>query len=144
MDTRIEQVLKSKGNAVYDVDSTAPVVDAVNKMSELGIGSVLVRKDDNLVGIVTERDLARRCVVPSVNIDTTSVDKVMTSPVAYVSPETTVVQAMKAMSETHCRHLPVLVDGKVIGIISLGDLLRWTTGELETQVNYLESYIRGY
>ena len=140
----IKGVLTHKGHEVHSVDVGSSVADAVHKMAGLGIGSVLIRGEDRIVGILTERDLARRVAYGRMDTQTTSVEAVMTSRLAYVSPETRVEEAMKVMSETHCRHLPVFEDGALVGLVSLGDLLRFITGDLETHISYLESYIRGW
>jgi CBS domain-containing protein len=143
MNTRIKQILHMKGDAVYGVELGTSVGDVIRKMAEHKIGSVLVFDDKVVVGILTERDLVHRVLFEQRDPATTPVDLVMTAPVAYVSPETTVADAMKIMSETRCRHLPIMADDRLIGIVSLGDLIRQLTGDLETHIMYLESYIRG-
>jgi CBS domain-containing protein len=143
MNTRIADVLKSKGTVVYDMDADMPVISAVHLMTEKSIGSVLVREHGRVVGILTERDLVRQCTRSQVDLETTPIKNMMTTPLAYVEPTTSVGESLKVMSQTHCRHLPVFDQGELAGIISLGDLLRWTTSELEAHVSYLESYIRG-
>lgn len=143
MHTKIGDVLKGKENTdVRGIEIGIPVADAAKLMIELGIGCVLVRDEGRVVGILTERDLARRLVQSDVDVTKTPAEDLMTSPLAFVSPTTTIGEALKVMSETHCRHLPVFDDGGLIGILSLGDLLRWMTSELSAQVSYLESYIR--
>lgn len=144
MHTKIADVLHKKGSNVQSIEIGKPIVDAVNSMEELGIGSVLVKEGDRVIGILTERDLARRCVRPGVDITTTPVEDAMTAPVAFVAPTTSIREALKVMSETHCRHLPVVDQRGVVGVVSLGDLLRWVTSEYKAHVSYLESYIRGY
>jgi CBS domain-containing protein len=143
MNTHIKQVLHAKGDAVYGVEIRTPLADAIRRMAEHEIGSVLVFDGKTLVGILTERDLARRALFRAMDPATTLVEVVMTAPVAFISPEDTVAQALKVMSDTRCRHLPVMADGRLIGVVSLGDLIRTITGDLETRVMYLESYIRG-
>ena len=90
---------------------------------------------------MTERDLAWRVCLGEFDPAVMPVEKVMTAPVAYVTPETTVAEAMKVMSDTHCRHLPVFADEELVGVISLGDLVRWLTADLEENIRYLEGYI---
>jgi signal-transduction protein with cAMP-binding, CBS, and nucleotidyltransferase domain len=143
MKSRINQVLEHKGREVHGVLCGSCVSDAVAAMAERRIGAVLVWRDEDVVGILTERDLARRLVFGRLDAQKTRVEDIMTSPLAYVEPDTTVDDAMKIMSETHCRHLPVLSEGKVVGLVSLGDLIRWQTADLDAHVHYLESYIRG-
>jgi signal-transduction protein with cAMP-binding, CBS, and nucleotidyltransferase domain len=141
--TTIKQVLHSKGDAIYGVEARQPLAVAIRRMAEHAIGSVLVFDDKTVVGIVTERDLARRVLFRSLDPETTPVEVVMTAPLAFVEPTHTVGHAMKVMSETHCRHLPVFADGVLLGVVSLGDLLRAATADLQTHIMYLESYIRG-
>jgi CBS domain-containing protein len=143
MNTHIKRILHAKGDAVFGVTLRSSVSDAIRTMAEHKAGSVLVFDDKRIVGILTERDLVHRVLFEQRDPATTPTEVVMTAPVAYVSPESTVADAMKVMAETHCRHLPVMVEDRVIGIVSLGDLIRQITGDLETQIMYLESYIRG-
>lgn len=144
MHTKIADVLRGKEHReVHGVAPAAPVAVAVALMKEHEIGSVLVREGTRIAGILTERDLARGCVQPEIDITSTRCEEVMTFPLAFVSPTTSVGDALKVMSETHCRHLPVMDAGDLVGIISLGDLLRWMTDELSAHVFYLESYICG-
>lgn len=112
-------------------------------MKELKIGAVLIERGGNVLGIFTERDVSRRVAYPGRDPENTIVSQVMTSPVAFVEPSTTVREAMKVMSTTHCRHLPVYDGAQLVGLVSLGDLLRWLTADLEAHVRFLESYIRG-
>jgi len=141
MQTRIKQVLARKGHEVHSVSCDVSISQAARKMAELEIGAVLVQSDAQVVGILTERDLAWRVCLGEFDPAVTPVEQVMTSPVAYVTPDTTVAEAMKVMSETHCRHLPVFADGDLVGVISLGDLVRWLTADLEENIRYLEGYI---
>ena len=141
MQTQIKDVLARKGYKVHGVPSDVPISEAARKMAELEIGSVLVQSDGQVVGILTERDLAWRVCLGEFDPAVTPVEKVMTAPVAYVTPETTVAEAMKVMSDTHCRHLPVFADEELVGVISLGDLVRWLTADLEENIRYLEGYI---
>ena len=143
MNTRIADVLKCKGIVVYEIDADTPVISAIQLMAEKTIGSVLVREKGEIVGILTERDLAKHCMRSQLDFETTPVKNMMTTPLAYVEPTASIGQALKVMSQTHCRHLPVFDGGELAGIISVGDLLRSTTSELEAHVSYLESYIRG-
>jgi signal-transduction protein with cAMP-binding, CBS, and nucleotidyltransferase domain len=143
MKTRIRSVLAHKGHQVHSVPVGVPVREAARLMADLHIGSVLVQAGSHTVGILTERDLARRVCQGHGDVLSRPVEELMTSPLAYITPGDTVVEAMKVMSETHCRHLPVLDGGTVVGVISLGDLVRWLTVDLEEKVNYLEAYILG-
>lgn len=142
MQNRIKDVLAHKGHHVHSIPAGITVGEAARRMADLEIGSFLVESDGHPVGILTERDLARRvCCSGDVDPTVTPVEQVMTSPLAYIEPEMTVGEAMKVMSETHCRHLPVFDKGELVGLVSLGDLIRWITADLEENVRYLESYI---
>lgn len=141
MDTRIERLLAQKGSDVHSVAVGVPVSDAAQKMAALEVGSLLVQSGGQVVGIVTERDLARRVCACGFDQGTVPVERVMTSPLAFVTPDATVGEAMKVMSETGCRHLPVFRGSDLVGVISLGDLVRWVTADLEESVRYLEGYI---
>jgi CBS domain-containing protein len=143
MHTFIRQVLHAKGDASHGVELQASVAQAIDRMAANKIGSVLVFDGKTVVGILTERDLVYRVLFEQRDPTTTPVELVMTAPVAYVSPETTVGDAMKIMSKTRCRHLPVMTGDRLLGVVSLGDLIRQVTGDLETHIMYLESYIRG-
>jgi CBS domain-containing protein len=117
------------------------VCAAAQEMAARAVGSLLVESDGRVVGILTERDLARRVCASGCDVGATPVEQVMTSPLAYVTSDATVAEAMKVMSDTGCRHLPVLREGALVGVISLGDLVRWVTADLENNVRYLEEYI---
>jgi CBS domain-containing protein len=141
MDTRIRQVIAAKGSDVHSVSNHSPIGEAARKMAELGVGSLLVRSQGHVVGILTERDLARRVCGGDYDPVATPVERVMTSPLAYVTPDATVAEAMKVMADTDCRHLPVYEEGRLVGLVSLGDLVRWITADLAESVRYLEDYI---
>jgi signal-transduction protein with cAMP-binding, CBS, and nucleotidyltransferase domain len=141
MDTPITRVLASKGHDAHAVTVGTRVTEAARKMADLGIGAVLVERDGQVAGILTERDLARRVCFRELDPADTPVEQVMTSPVAYITTNATVADTMKVMSETHCRHLPVFEAGELVGVISLGDLIRWVTADLEGHIRYLETYI---
>lgn len=143
MQSTVREILARKGTVVHTVPVGTSVRDAARTMSDLHVGSVVVMKDDKLAGILTERDIARRLVFRGLDPERTFVEEVMTSKIASVGPSTKVGEAMHAMSETHCRHLPVVADDKVIGLVSLGDLVRALTTDYDLQLRYLESYIRG-
>ena len=141
MHTHVRQVLAKKGHEIHGVPLGTSISKAARTMNAHKIGSVVVWSGDEVVGILTERDLARRVCAGAIDLDATSVEQVMTAPVAFVTPGSTVAAAMKTMSETRCRHLPVLDGGKVVGLVSLGDLVRTVTNDLAADVKYLKDYI---
>jgi CBS domain-containing protein len=134
-------VLEDKGRLIHSVAPDTAVVDAVGTMNSHGVGAVLVMDGDELVGIFTERDVLRRVVTSGLDPAFTPVSKVMTHEVIFVTPTTTVEEAMAVVTEKRCRHLPVQDQGRVAGLISIGDLTRWVTRgqvfELQQLVNYI-------
>jgi CBS domain-containing protein len=140
----LREVLETKGNKVFTIDVKSTVADAVQEMLEKAVGSVLVMQEGRVVGIFTERDVARRVAFRGLDPRSTPIAEVMTRHLAFIEPDTSVQTAIKIMSETHCRHLPVIHDGAPVGVVSLGDLIRLETEELEAQITFLESYISRY
>jgi CBS domain-containing protein len=139
----IESVLKWKGRQVWSVEPTALVYDAIQKMSDKGVGALLVMSDGRLDGIISERDYARKVILKDRSSKRTQVREIMTSLVIVVSPKDTVEECMRLMSEHKVRHLPVMEDDKVVGVISIGDMVNWTIQAHEETIGQLEGYIEG-
>jgi CBS domain-containing protein len=139
----VNAVLADKGRHVYAIAPTASVREAVRLMNENGVGSLLVLIDDHPVGIFTERDVLRRVVDAGCNPDTTRVGEAMTTDLVAVDLSTTVEEAMAVMTKHRCRHLPVMDEGKVAGMVSIGDLTRWVSINQEVQIRKLVDYITG-
>jgi CBS domain-containing protein len=140
----VAHILKSKPDqAVYTVTPTASVFDAVKLMAEKNIGALLVMEGEIIVGVITERDYARKVVLMARSSKDTSVRDIMTSAVMYVRPDQTSEECMVLMTENRLRHLPVLDSGKLIGLISIGDLVRDVISEQKFIIEQLEHYITG-
>jgi CBS domain-containing protein len=140
----VEQVLKQKAvNKVLSVDSEQTVWDALQVMAENDVGALLVLSKKKLAGIFSERDYARKCVLLGHHSKETKVSEIMTSSVTTVTPQNTVDECMTLMTERHIRHLPVMEGDKVIGIVSVGDMVKWVITGQEQVIEALQSYIAG-
>ncbi len=143
MDARIREVLRVKGTVVHSVESNASVYDAVRLMNERRVGSVLVVEDHRLVGILSERDVLMRVVPEGLDVHATAVRDVMTRDVHTVRPESGIREVMRLMTERRVRHVPVVEEDEVVGLVSIGDLTKWASRDLQREVYDLSSYIVG-
>jgi CBS domain-containing protein len=139
--TQIGELLDEKGRDVIGIASDATVFDAVKLMVERNVGALLVTDDDEITGIFTERDYLRRIAVEGRRSRDTLVRDVMSAPVVAITSETSVEESMALMSERRIRHLPVVDDGGVAGMISIGDLVRHQSRQQTFQIQYLTDYI---
>jgi CBS domain-containing protein len=140
----VAQILQSKQDStVYAISPEAMVLDAIRLMAEKNIGSLLVMEGHKIFGIVTERDYARKIVLMGRISNETPVRAIMTSLVIYVSPDRTNEECMALMTENRLRHLPVVDHGKLVGIISIGDLVKDIISEQRFTIEQLQHYIRG-
>jgi CBS domain-containing protein len=143
MNTIVKQVLETKGHQVWSITSNKTVYDALEMMAAKETGSLLVVDDGKLVGILSERDYARKVVLKGFSSLKIMVRDIMTTKVPYVTPENTVEECMALMTESHCRHLPVIEDEQLIGVVSIGDLVKATISQQKFHIHQLENYITG-
>ncbi|WP_024889675.1 CBS domain-containing protein [Luteimonas huabeiensis] len=141
--TTIGRLLESKAPEVYGIDPDAPVIDALRLMAEHHIGAVLALRGGALAGIVSERDYARKVVLAGRSSRDTAVREIMTEQVTCVGPEATVDQCMRLVTEGRFRHLPVLQGGAVIGVVSIGDLVKAVIEAQQQELDHLQRYIAG-
>ena len=139
----VSDILDSKGHEVWAVKPDDTVFDSLQLMAEKGIGALLVMDGDRLVGIVTERDYARKIILEGKSSKTSSVAEVMTTRVLCVTPERTIDECMALMTDKRARHLPVLDHKRVIGVISIGDLVKILISEQQVLIDQLQHYISG-
>ena len=140
----VAELLKHKGSDVVTVSPDASVFEALTILEKKNIGAVLaVDEEGEVAGIMTERDYARKVILVGKASKETSVADIMTKKVVYVTPDNTVDEAMALMTDKRCRHLPVLEDGKVCGMISIGDVVRAVIHEKDIVIDQLEHYIAG-
>ena len=138
----VSSILEKKGKKVFSVTPQTPIIGALKLMEEKQIGAVLVMEDDCVQGIFSERDYARRGVLKG-NPESTPVSEVMTDKVYYVKPDQSVEACMAQMSDKHIRHLPVVDNDKVVGVISIGDVVTSLLSDRESLIKGLENFILG-
>ncbi len=139
--TRVRDILAVKGRDVWSIGPHASVYDAMKLMADKGIGALLVMEGAKLVGIISERDYARKVILQGRSSRTTSVQEIMTTRVAYAEPEQNIEECMALMTEIRIRHLPVIEAGEVRGVISIGDLVKSIIAEQKFIIEQLERYI---
>jgi CBS domain-containing protein len=139
----VKHLLEQKGQSLWTIDPDATVLDALAKMAEKDIGSLLVMDGEKLIGIITERHYSRNVVLKGKRSPTTLVSEIMERNVVHVRPEQSVEKCMALMTDKRVRHLPVLEDKRAIGIVSIGDILKSIISKQKFVIDELEHYIRG-
>jgi len=139
--TTVRQLLDRKGRAVFSVEPQAPVLEAIRAMASHHVGALLVMQGEKLTGIVSERDYARKVILLGRSSADTPVHDIMSAPVTTVSPDTSVQTCMQLMTDKRVRHLPVIEGARVIGMVSIGDLVKAVIAEQQQHIEQLENYI---
>jgi len=139
----VNQLLTSKGEQAFSVAPTDSVLRAIEIMATRHIGALLVMNQGTLLGIISERDYARKVILKKRSSSDTTVEEIMSAPAVTVSPQDTVRHCMELMTEGRFRHLPVVESGRVVGMLSIGDLVKAVIDEQRDQIEQLERYIAG-
>jgi CBS domain-containing protein len=138
----VAKVLEAKGSEVLTIEAEATVFDAIKRMVGANVGALLVTDGGRVAGIVTERDYLRRVTLEGRTEEETLVREIMTAPLVYVTPETSVEECMAVMTERRIRHLPVFTEGReLVGIVSIGDVVKFKSAEQDFQIKFLTEYI---
>jgi CBS domain-containing protein len=139
--SNVSEILGDKGGRVLKIEASASVFEAVQEMVEANVGSLLVTDGGDIVGIVTERDYLRRVTLEGRTDKDTPVGEIMTAPLVVVTPETEIDESMAIMTDRRIRHLPVVDEGQVVGVISIGDIVKFKSKQQSFEIQYLTDYI---
>ena len=140
---QVRHLLEAKGDAIFSIAPDAPVLDAIRQMAERGVGALLVLRGDALAGIVTERDYARKVILKGHSSRETPVSDIMTPAPTSVSPATTVEECMRLCTQLRVHHLPVLDGNRLVGVVSIGDLVKAVIDDQAVEIDHLQRYIAG-
>lgn len=138
----VRDVLRNKGGQIFSVDADATVFTALEMMAKENVGALLVMNGGRLIGMLSERDYARKVILKGLSSPQTKVREIMTDTVFYARPEQTVEECLAVITEKRCRHLPVLDGDRLVGLVSIGDLVKASIAEKEFIIEQLENYIK--
>ena len=138
---QVELILKQKGSQVYTITPHVTVYEALEKMADNGIGALVVMDGTDLVGMISERDYARKVILAGRSSKEMKVHEIMSSPAVTVNLKTTVDECMQHITDKRCRHLPVVEEGRVVGVVSIGDVVHWIITAQNLTIRQLEDYI---
>lgn len=139
--SKVSDILGEKSGNVLSIEASATVFESVQEMVEANVGSLLVTDGGEIVGIVTERDYLRRVTLEDRTDKDTAVGEIMTAPLVVVTPDTDIDECMAIMTDRRIRHLPVVRDGDVVGVVSIGDLVKFKSKQQSFEIQYLTDYI---
>ena len=139
----ISSIIRNKGDAVWDISPDATVFDAIQMMADKNVGALLVTENGKLLGIISERDYTRKVAIKGKSSKQTPVREIITSEPVTASPSDSIEDCMREMTTHRVRHLPILEEGKIVGIVSIGDLVNWTISAMDVAIDQLENYIHG-
>jgi len=139
----VDAILRSKGRTVWTIGPEATVFEAIRVLADKDIGALPVMEGERLIGIISERDYTREVALVGRSSKETAVREILSGEVISVQPDTSIAECMRLMSEHHIRHLPVLEEGKMAGIISIGDLVNWIISAQSATIEQLHGYITG-
>lgn len=138
---QLAKILEEKGNEVLAIEADASVFEAIKRMVEANVGALLVTDEGEIAGIVTERDYLRRVALKGRTDKETAIREIMTSPLIVATPQMTIDECMALMTDRRIRHVPVVDDGQVVGIVSIGDVVKFKSDQQSYELQYLHEYI---
>ncbi len=141
MDNTLQALLDKKGQEIYSIQASQSVYEAISEMDAKNIGALIVKEGDKVAGIISERDYLRKVILKGRSSKKTPVETIMTRDLVFVTPKHTIREAMALMTESRCRHLPVFEDQQLVGMLSIGDLVKAVIADQELHIHILEDYV---
>jgi CBS domain-containing protein len=139
----VSRILERKGSSVWSIAPDAMVYEAIKLMAQKNVGALMVLENNRLVGIISERDYTRKVILQGKSSKETPVGEIMTKELVTADPNENITDCMRVMTEQRVRHLPVLEGSKLVGVVSIGDLLKWLISAQDATIDHLEKYITG-